>query len=122
MKTTANVTLTGAPLQLFVKTGQSESAWEGFRYRVDVKAEQAELYQSKGGWNWEKVADIPCRVNKNFIELSVTLQQFGLAAGAKTVDFKWADNMPQTGDIRDFMDHGDTAPNSRFRYRYIYNP
>lgn len=123
MKTNANVTLTGdAPLQLFIKIGQSETAWEGFRYRADVKADMAELYLSKGGWNWEKIADIPCRINKNFLELSISLQQLGLTGGAKTIDFKWVDNMPQSGDIRDFMDHGDTAPNSRFRYRYIFNP
>jgi hypothetical protein len=44
-----------------------------------------------------KVKDIPCRVNGNFIDLSVPLQRPGLAAGAKTIDFKWADNMPQSG-------------------------
>jgi hypothetical protein len=119
MKTSADITLSGAPLQLFIKTGQSTEAWEGFQYRADIKTEGAELYQSKGGWNWEKVENIPCRVNGDFVELSVPLRRLGLAAGAKTVDFKWADNMPQSGDIRDFMDHGDTAPNSRFRYRYI---
>jgi hypothetical protein len=122
MKTAGDVVLTGGPLQLFIKPGASVPAWEGFRFRVDVQADKAELYTSKGGWNWGKTADIPCIVNKNFIELSVSLQQLGLSAGAKTIDFKWADNMPQTGDIKDFMDHGDTAPNSRFRYRYIYQP
>jgi hypothetical protein len=81
--------------------------------------DHAVLLVSQGGWAWEKVADIPCRVKGDFIELSVQLQQIGLSAGSKTIDFKWADNMPQTGDIRDFMDHGDTAPNARFRYRYV---
>ncbi|MDR1153783.1 MAG: Ig-like domain-containing protein [Bacteroidales bacterium] len=122
MKTASDVALTGAPLQLFIRTGQGEPAWEGFRYRVDVMVDKGELYVSKGGWNWEKTADIPCRVSRNFIELSVSLQQLNVTAGAKTIDFKWADNMPQAGDIRDFMDHGDTAPNARFRYRYILNP
>jgi hypothetical protein len=119
MKTADNITLTGLPLQLFIRTGQSESTWEGFNYRVDVQTEKAGLYASKGGWNWEKIVDIPCQVKNDFIELSVSLQHIKLTTGAKTIDFKWADNMPQTGDIRDFMDHGDTAPNSRFKYRYI---
>ncbi|MDR2145746.1 MAG: hypothetical protein LBE91_04715 [Tannerella sp.] len=121
MKTAKNVSFTGDPLQLFIKTGNSEPAWEGFQYRVDIKTDKAELYTSKGGWNWEKTADTPCSVKNDFVELSIPLQQLGLTEGAKTIDFKWADNMPQTGDIRDFMDHGDTAPNSRFRYRYILN-
>jgi hypothetical protein len=122
MNTASNVDLTGGALQLFIKATDSQSTWEGFRYRVDVAADKGELYISTGGWNWEKASDIPCRVNDDFIELSVSLEQLGLAAGGKTIDFKWADNMPQTGDIRDFMDNGDTAPNSRFRYRYIFNP
>lgn len=33
-------------------------------------------------------------------------------------DFKWADNVPDSGDGMDFLDHGDTAPNARFNYRY----
>jgi hypothetical protein len=121
MKTAENVTLSSLPLQLFIKAGQNAANWEGFQYRVDVKANKAELYVSKGGWNWEQTVDVPCSIVGDFIELSVPLQKLGLSAGAKTIDFKWADNMPQTGDIRDFMDHGDTAPNARFRYRYIFN-
>ena len=127
MKTAEPAVLSGSPLQLFIKavdshpSGGTERAWEGFQYRVDIKADKGELYTSKGGWNWEQTADVPCSVNNDFIELSVPLQQLGLTDGAKTIDFKWADNMPQTGDIRDFMDHGDTAPNARFRYRYILN-
>jgi len=123
MRTAGNITLTGLPMQLFIKAGEpNKPAWEGFGYRVDVAVDHAVLYASQGGWEWEKVMDIPCRVKDDFVELSVSLQQLGLSAGAKTIDFKWADNMPQTGDIRDFMDHGDTAPDARFRYRHLFIP
>jgi hypothetical protein len=120
MKTASDVVLDGAPLQLFIRTGYSESVWEGFRYRIDVEADKAELHTCTGGWNWTQTTDVPCRVKNGFIELSASLQQLGLSAGSFTIDFKWADNMPQTGDIREFMDHGDTAPNARFRYRYVF--
>ena len=39
-------------------------------------------------------------------------------AGKLRLDFKWADNIPNGGDILDFLDHGDVAPNGRFNYRY----
>ncbi|MCX7013816.1 MAG: hypothetical protein NTW86_14905 [Candidatus Sumerlaeota bacterium] len=33
-------------------------------------------------------------------------------------DIKWEDNVPDSNDILDFIDHGDVAPNSRFNCRY----
>jgi hypothetical protein len=34
-----------------------------------------------------------------------------------TIDFKWADNLQQTGEWSDFTLNGDAAPNDRFNYR-----
>ena len=31
-----------------------------------------------------------------------------------TLDFKWADNIQQTGEWSDFMLNGDAAPNDHF--------
>jgi hypothetical protein len=110
-----------SPVQLFIGTEQEGEEWEGFQFRLDILPEnKANLYVSKGGWNWDKVMDIPCCMAGNCIELSVPLQNLGIS-DTPIFDFKWADNMPQTGNIRDFMDHGDTAPNARFRYRYVFN-
>ena len=33
------------------------------------------------------------------------------------IDFKWADNIRQTGEASDFTLNGDAAPNDRFNYR-----
>ncbi|MDR1865674.1 MAG: Ig-like domain-containing protein [Bacteroidales bacterium] len=114
------VTTATAPVQLFIGNLQG-NAWEGFQYLVNILPDnKAELHRSQGGWAWQKTADVPCRMNGTYIELSVPLAQLGLSQSAPGFDFKWADNMPQNGDIRDFMDHGDTAPNARFRYRYKF--
>ena len=37
-----------------------------------------------------------------------------------TVDFKFADNIPEEDDIMLFIDKGDVAPNNRFNYRYQF--
>jgi len=45
------------------------------------------------------------------------LAALGLNALPKALDFKWADNLRQTGHWSDFTLHGDAAPNDRFNYR-----
>ena len=57
---------------------------------------------------------IPFSVGENFVELAFPLggsdfKSFGL-------EFKWFDHLPEPLDALDFQDHGDTAPNNRFRY------
>ena len=46
----------------------------------------------------------------------------GLAALPDHIDFKWADNLQQTGEWSDFMLNGDAAPNDRFNYRARFKP
>jgi hypothetical protein len=41
----------------------------------------------------------------------------GITALPATIDFKWADNIQQTGEWSDFTLNGDAAPNDRFNYR-----
>ena len=38
-----------------------------------------------------------------------------------TLDFKWADNIQQTGEWSDFTLNGDAAPNDRCNFRAIFN-
>ena len=38
---------------------------------------------------------------------------------AAVLDFKWADNIQQTGDWSDFTLNGDAAPDDRFNYRAV---
>ena len=51
------------------------------------------------------------------MELAIPRAALGLTALPATIDFKWADNIRQTGDWSDFTLHGDVAPNDRFNYR-----
>ena len=52
----------------------------------------------------------------------IPLAALGLAAPPAVVDFKWADNIRQTGEASDFTLNGDCAPNDRFNYRAILRP
>lgn len=109
------------PIQLFLAVDHNPEGWEGFQYLANVTGKKARLCISQGGWNWKQQATLKSKVAGKYIEIAIPLKQLGITDPANfTVDFKWADNMPQTGDIKDFMDHGDTAPNARFRYRYQF--
>jgi hypothetical protein len=61
--------------------------------------------------------DVPCRAAGNELELAVPRATLGLTKLPATLDFKWADNIQQTGEATDFTLNGDAAPNDRFNYR-----
>jgi len=43
----------------------------------------------------------------------------GVTEVTRWIDFKWADNIQQTGEWSDFTLNGDVAPNDRFNYRAL---
>ena len=66
-------------------------------------------------WEMEEVGSALYTVSGNYIQIKVDAELLGLG---DTFDFKWADNSVDDGDIMQFIDLGDTAPNDRFNYRY----
>jgi hypothetical protein len=60
---------------------------------------------------------IKYRATGNELELAVPRDLLGVKHPPATIDFKWADNIQQTGDWSDFTLNGDAAPNDRFNYR-----
>ncbi len=66
------------------------------------------------------VAEIPIRIAGNELMIAVHRDLLGLAHGTIPLnfEFKWADNIDDGSDSREFLLHGDAAPNGRFNYRY----
>lgn len=97
----------------------------GYDYRVN---------HTRGGpdkanierWNgqiWEIVGKAPLQAGTRELHLALARDILGLATGrALCFDFKWTDGVPAEPDGTDFLDHGDTAPNARFNYRFSENP
>lgn len=103
--------------------GDPRTGWEGCDFVINRAARNATtgvLEKNIGGWKWEKVADVKMAVAGNQIQIAIPRAALGPAAAKRPlrIDFKWADNVPGSGDILDLIDHGDTAPNGRFAYRY----
>ena len=108
-------------MRLLVDTGESANNWNGYEYivnRVSPTSDKAYLERSKGGWNWETVAEIDYSLNGNRLQLKIPKSALGIAGNVFNINFKWSDNTLATGDIMDFYLHGDTAPLGRFMYQY----
>jgi hypothetical protein len=94
--------------------------WLGYDFVVNraVPTGQTTRLQRStgGGYRWADVADVPYTAAGNELQVAVPRSVLGLAAGPVTLDFKWADNIQQTGDASDFTLNGDAAPNDRFSY------
>jgi len=111
-------------MRLFINViGSTTSKWEGFGFIVNSTANSGTsttLERNKGGWNWGKVQDISYNVSKTEMELAIPLSALGISkSDGYSIDFKWIDNAVNSGDIKECMRDGDSAPNSRFRYRYV---
>ena len=75
-----------------------------------------ERYDQSG--EWKPVTEVKFAVQGAELHLAVPRQALGLEASPLRLDFKWADHTPDSGNILDFLDHGDVAPGGRFNYRF----
>lgn len=112
-------------LNLYIKAGNATNNWEGLNYRLMPTGDNsATLYRCNGGWSWEPVqTSVSIAVNGKCMELAIPLTSLGLTPSEFNIDFKWVDNvdLSQSDGIQRCMRDGDSAPNGRFRYRYVFN-
>ncbi len=101
--------------------GNATNGWLGYDFvvnRTGAGPEGTTLEKHQGrGYQWGSPLKIESRVAGNELELAIPRTALGIARLPATLDFKWADNIPQTGDWSDFTLYGDAAPNDRFNYR-----
>ena len=112
-------------MQLFIQVrGYNAPSWEGFQFvvnRTGVGTDKTILEKSKGGWDWDKVKSVSYRIKNNEMELSIPIRRLSIIDTTDfSIDFKWIDNAAVDGNIQTCMSDGDSAPNGRFRYRFIY--
>lgn len=96
--------------------------WEKYQYLVNRKPKDNKntfLERCLGGWNWEVVGKVRYAANGNELELQIPKKMLKLGS-EYTIHFKWTDHIPLDGNPMHFLDKGDTAPNARFSYQFIY--
>ncbi len=99
------------------------TGWEGYDFILNHRLSDSSsgwLEKNAGGWNWAPVTKIPWVARGSEMHLAIPKKLLGLPESIQPVrlDFKWADNFPESGQIIDLLDQGDTAPNGRFNYRF----
>ncbi|MFN7141122.1 MAG: hypothetical protein ACK4UN_17475, partial [Limisphaerales bacterium] len=100
------------------------TGWLGYDFivnRSNVAKETTTLERNvKGAYQWDAPAKVRYRAVGNELELTIPLASLGLKHPPDRMDFKWADNIQQTGDWSDFTLNGDAAPNDRYNYRAVF--
>ncbi|MEK7675328.1 MAG: hypothetical protein AAB676_05795 [Verrucomicrobiota bacterium] len=110
---------------LFVNAdGNATNGWLGYDFVVNRRGVEAETTwlerHESAGYHWGAPLRVSYRAHGNELELALPRAALGLSSGPVTLDFKWADNLQQTGDWSDFTLNGDAAPNDRFNFRATF--
>ena len=110
-------------LLLIDSDGDSSTGWYGYDILInkDITSSGKGNVLKYADGKWIKAGEYNFAVSGNKLELAVPKALLGVSGKSMTFDFKWADN---TGDLVDPISlclKGDTAPNRRFNYRFIWN-
>ena len=104
----------------------SKTGWYGYDFLInysviDEKTTTLMRYEPDApGGPWVKVAKLNYRYQGNALEIEVPRKLLGLKGDAFSFDFHWADNPTDLKDPISLCISGDSAPNRRFNYRFIW--
>ena len=125
-ETAADITPSSDPdwMLLLVDSDQNTSTgWYGYDLLINkniISEDSSEVLKWDGS-KWIPEGNSTFKVSGNKIELSVSKEIMGVSGKAASFDFKWADNPGELVDPISICTSGDTAPNRRFNYRFIWN-
>ena len=104
----------------------SNTGWYGYDFLInysviDGKTTTLMHYEPDApGGPWVKVATLNYRYKGNALEIEVPRKLLGLKSDGFTFDFHWADNPTDLTDPISLCISGDSAPDRRFNYRFIW--
>lgn len=108
---------------LFIDSDKnSNTGWAGYDYMVS----DGKLWKYNGNAPdstamWKPVAKVETRVDGKDYYVNVPRKLIGAKGDKITFDFKWADNPADMKSPIGLALGGDTAPNRRFNYRFIWS-
>lgn len=99
-----------------------ETGWFGYDFMINksIKDNHTTTLMRYNGTQWVEVADLKFCYSGKKMEFSVPRKVLNLESNSFTFDFKWSDNPADLKDPISLCTDGDTAPNRRFNYRYIW--
>jgi len=103
---------------LYVNSDQDPSTgWQGYDLLVNAQ-KSSDARTSVQVWNkkkWGKATEISYHYEGTELMLAIPRSLLGKGG----FDFHWTDNVPVSGDITDFFQGGDNAPERRSNYRFV---
>lgn len=110
-------------LLLIDSDGDSSTGWYGYDILInkDIASDGKGNVLKYADGKWIKAGEYNFAVSGNKLELAVPKALLGVSGKTMTFDFKWADNTGELVDPISLCLKGDTAPNRRFNYRFIWN-
>lgn len=109
---------------LFINSDQDYSTgWFGYDYLINKNI----IDESKTTilrWNktqWENAGQLDYAVKDNLLVVVVPRSILDANSDSIQLDYKWSDNPTDLVDPISLCTAGDTAPNRRFNYRFIWN-
>ena len=98
------------------------TGWYGYDYIVNKRVidERSTTVMKYSDGAWIEVASVPYEVSGTEMEVAIPASILGVGGKSASFDFKWADNPGELEDPISLCLHGDTAPNRRFNYRFIF--
>ena len=101
------------------------TGWHGYDYvvnrSINGNVTSIESYGVDGKYEFTSAGEAAINYSGKEMIISVPKSVVNVSGDKFTVDFKFADNIPEEDDIMLFIDKGDVAPNNRFNYRYNYD-
>lgn len=97
------------------------TGWEGYDLALNRARDghYVAVESLADGWAGSHIGQALYTVQGNRMTIRLAKASVGLNGQVSTLCFKWADNSTLTGNVMEFMDLGDTAPNDRFSYLYV---
>ncbi|MGN0930668.1 MAG: hypothetical protein ACI4NP_03005 [Thermoguttaceae bacterium] len=114
---------------LFINAdGDYETGWYGYDYLVnktvlnDKKTTLCKwsLDSQSNEGKWEEISEIDYAVKDNRLVVGIDRSLLDVAGSSFTLDYKWSDNPADLETPISLCIAGDTAPNRRFNYRFIW--
>lgn len=104
----------------YVSATESTIGWEGYDFVVNRARDShyVSVESLADGWRGRAVGQALYTVSGNRMTVRVSKAALGVSGELTSFLFKWADNSTTSGNVMEFMDLGDTAPNDRFAYLY----
>ncbi len=108
---------------LFLDTDKNSlTGWNGYDYMVsDGKLLKCIGVNADSTAQWKEMAKIETRVDGKDYYVNIPRKYIGAKGNNITFDFKWADNPADLKSPIGLALGGDTAPNRRFNYRYMWS-